>query len=77
MSVKCCFLHTGMVESPMAKKVSDPQGTLNLRGIPRSTLFRLKMAAAAEEKTVKDLILDLIEGKLHDLEKQGRLPKKS
>jgi len=54
---------------------TDTSGNLNLRGIPRTTLFRLKMAAAAEHRTVKDLVLDLIEGKIRELEKRGVLPK--
>jgi hypothetical protein len=33
------------------------------------------MAAAAEQTTVKDLVLDLIEKKLRELEKKGLLPK--
>lgn len=48
---------------------------LNIRDIPRDTLYRLKMAAAAEQTTVKDLVLDLIEKKLQELEKKGLLPK--
>jgi hypothetical protein len=48
---------------------------LNIRDIPRSTLYRLKMAAAAEEKTVKDLVLELVDQKIQDLEKKGLLPK--
>jgi hypothetical protein len=51
------------------------QGALNLRGIPKSTLYRLKMAAAAEHRTVKDLLLELIEGKIQELERKGVLPK--
>ena len=35
--------HSSFVMSPL----------VHVRNIPRSTLFRLKMAAAAEEKTVK------------------------
>ena len=38
-------------------------------------LFRLKMAAAAEHRTVKDLLLELIKGKIQELEKKGILPK--
>ena len=53
----------------------DEAAHLNIRDIPRSTLFRLKMAAAAEEKTVKDLVLQLIDTKLQELEKKGLLPK--
>ena len=33
------------------------------------------MAAAAEQKTVKDLVLELIERKIQELEKKGQLPK--
>jgi hypothetical protein len=57
------------------KKPKESDGTLNLRGIPRETIYRLKMAAAAEHRTVKDLILELVEEKIQDLEKKGILPK--
>ena len=60
----------------MPKKLpTDSPGNLNLRGIPRSTLYRLKMAAAAEQRTVKDLVLELIERRIQELEKKGLLPK--
>lgn len=39
-------------------------GALNIRDVPRDTLRRLKAAAALEGKTVKDLLLDLIEREL-------------
>ena len=58
-----------------AKPAADKPAHLNVRDIPRETLFRLKMAAAAEHKTVKDLVLVLVEGKIQDLEKKGLLPK--
>jgi len=32
-------------------------------------------AAAAEHRTVKDLLLELNEGKIRDMEKKGLLPK--
>ena len=65
-----------MVWFGMPKKTPvEIPANLNLRNIPRSTLFRLKMAAAAEQRTVKDLVLELIEGKIQDLEKKGILPK--
>jgi hypothetical protein len=53
----------------------DKPAHLNIRDIPRSTLYRLKMAAAAEEKTVKELVLELVDQKILDLEKKGLLPK--
>ena len=67
-----------MVESrpmPPAKRIDDKPASLNLRGFPRETLYRLKMAAAAEHRTVKDLLLELIEGKIREMEKKGILPK--
>lgn len=59
----------------MPLKPSDKPAHLNIREIPRETLFRLKMAAAAERKTVKDLVLELIHERLQELEKKGLLPK--
>jgi hypothetical protein len=57
------------------KNNPDKAAHLNIRDIPRSTLYRLKMAAAAEEKTVKDLVLELVDQKIQELEKKGILPK--
>lgn len=57
------------------KQASQPTAALNIRSIPRSTFYRLKMAAAAEEKSVTDLVLELIEQKIRDLEGKGLLPK--
>jgi hypothetical protein len=60
----------------MAKpNLEDHQGTLNVRGIPKETIFRLKMAAAAEHRTVKAFLLALIEERIQELEKKGSLPK--
>ena len=73
----CCFTHSGLVHfAPVKLKASkDAPGALNLRGIPKDLLYRLKMAAAAEHRTVKDLLLELIQGKIQELEKRGLLPK--
>ena len=57
------------------KPQAETPAHLNIRDIPRSTLFRLKMAAAAEQRTVKDLVLELIEGKIQELVRKGVLPK--
>jgi hypothetical protein len=57
------------------KNNPDKPAHLNIRDIPRETLFRLKMAAAAEQRTVKDLVLELVNGKIQELEKKGLLPK--
>jgi hypothetical protein len=55
--------------------IEKPAAALNIRDIPRDMFFRLKMAAAVEQKTVRDLLLELIEAKIQELEKKGLLPK--
>ncbi len=50
-------------------------GALNLRDIPKDLLYKLKMAAAAEHRTMKGFILNLIETRIQELEKKGLLPK--
>ena len=75
---KCYCLHeTALLHScPMAKRnPENHQGTLNIRGIHKDLIFRLKMAAAAEHRTVKGFILVLIEERIQELEKKGMLPK--
>jgi len=57
------------------KPPPEKPAALNIRDIPREMFFRLKMAAALEHKSVKELILDLVKEKLQDLEKKGLLPK--
>ena len=48
---------------------------LNFWGIPVATYYRLKMPAAVEHKSVKDLLLELIEGKILELERGGYRPR--
>ncbi len=61
---------------PMTKRNPyQHQGTLNIRQIPKDMIFRLKMAAAAEHRTVKGFILALIEERIQELERKGMLPK--
>ena len=57
------------------KRKQEETTALNLRGISVETYYRLKMAAAAEHKSVKDLLLEMIDGKIQELEKKGVLPK--
>ncbi len=60
----------------MARKgTPDHKGTLNIRGIPKETIYRLKMAAAAEHRTVKGFLLALIKERIQELERKGLLPK--
>jgi plasmid stability protein len=53
----------------------DHQGTLNIRGIPKDLVFKLKMAAAAEHRSVKGFLLALVEERIQELERKGLLPK--
>jgi hypothetical protein len=63
-------------EECMVTKASvEKPGNINIREVPRDLLARLKMAAAVERKTVKDVILELVQGKVQDMEKKGLLPK--
>ena len=60
---------------PMSRDSKDHQGTLNIRGIPKDLVYRLKMAAAAEHRSVKGFLLALVEERLQELERKGILPK--
>jgi hypothetical protein len=57
------------------KSLNEKPGNLNIREIPRDLLARLKIVAAIERKTVKDVILELAEGKIQEMERKGLLPK--
>ena len=60
---------------PLHRIPPKEMGALNLRDIPKDLLFKLKMAAAAEHRTVKGFIVNLIEDRIQELEKKGVLPK--
>jgi hypothetical protein len=50
-------------------------GTWIVRNIPADLMRRTRMASLAEQKTVRQLLIDLVEGHLAELEKKGLLPK--
>ena len=50
-------------------------GALNLRDVPTDLLYRVKLAAAVERRTLKDFLLALAEERIQELEKKGLLPK--
>ena len=60
---------------PMRRDSKDHQGTLNIRGIPKDLVYRLKAAAACEQRSVKGFLLALVEERLQELERKGILPK--
>jgi hypothetical protein len=50
-------------------------GTWIVRSIPSDLMRRTRMAALAERKTIRQLLIELVEGRLSDLEKKGLVPK--
>ncbi len=57
------------------KEKTDHQGTINIRGVPKDLIYRLKQAALVERRTVKGFLLTLAEERIQDLERKGLLPK--
>jgi hypothetical protein len=60
----------------MAKgKERDEVGVWNFREVPRDLIVKAKIEAAVENKSVKALLMDLVEAHWQELEKKGLLPK--
>jgi hypothetical protein len=53
----------------------DARGTWIVRDVPRDLMRRARGAAALQEKSVKGILIELMEGYLQELEKKGLLPK--
>jgi hypothetical protein len=61
---------------PMAKgKEQDEPGVWNFREVPRDIIVKAKIQAAVENKSVKALLMDLVEAHWQELERKGILPK--
>jgi hypothetical protein len=59
----------------VAKEKADPRGTWIVKDVPRELMHRMKVAAAVQRKSVKQLLFDLAEAHLQELERKGILPK--
>ena len=57
------------------KEKSEGTGTWIVKDVPRDLMHRVKVAAAIQRKTVKQLLFDLAEAHLQELERKGMLPK--
>lgn len=57
------------------KPGSEKTGTWIVRQIPSDLMIRTRMAALAERKTVRKLLMELVEAHLAELERKGILPK--
>lgn len=60
--------------SGKATKIETP-GTWIFKTIPRDLMQRAKIAAAVEGRTVKDMILSLVDAHLKEMEQKGQLPR--
>lgn len=65
---------------PMSKpekkdKQGEPRGVWIVRDVPRDVMRRARAAAALQGKSVKGILIELMEGYLQELEKKGLLPK--
>ena len=48
---------------------------LNLRGVPKDLIAKLKAAAALDHASLKDYVTTVLQHHVGDLEKEGLLPK--
>jgi len=60
---------------PKSKDPGERGGSWVFRDIPRPIMQRMKIAAAIEGKSLKQLLLDLSEAHLKEMEKRGIMPK--
>jgi hypothetical protein len=60
---------------PTKKDTPSQAGTWIVKEVPRDLMHRMKVAAAVEKKTLKQLLFELAEAHLADMEKKGLLPK--
>ena len=80
-SIACQLLYTWdaalWYESVMSKPKGHEKdaGSWVFREIPRDLMHKMKIAAAVERKSVKQLLIELSEAHIQELEKKGLLPK--
>lgn len=64
-----------MPKEQRKEKSVDTEGTWIVRDVPRELMRRARAAAALEGKSVKGILIELMEGYVQDLEKKGLMPK--
>ena len=62
------------VAAMKAKNQDDP-GVWNFREVPREAIVKAKIVAAVQGKSVKALLIDLVEACWLEMDKKGVLPK--
>ena len=58
-----------------SKSQDEIAGSWVFRNIPRDLMHKVKVAAAVERKSVKQLLIDLSRAHIEEMEKNGQLPK--
>lgn len=71
-NVNACATFRPMSKS---KDPEEPAGSWVFRDIPRDLMIKMKIAAAVQRKSVKQLLIDLSREHIEELEKKGLLPK--
>lgn len=56
-------------------KDRDEAGVWNFRNVPRDVIVKAKIEAAVQRKSVKALLMELVEAHWQELERKGLLPK--
>jgi predicted HicB family RNase H-like nuclease len=59
----------------MKSDTKEERTVLNLRGMPKDLIAKLKAAAALEHLSLKNYVAALLQHHVADLEKKGLLPK--
>ena len=59
----------------MKPDMKEETTVLNLRGMPKDLIAKLKAVAALEHASLKDYVTIILKHHVNDLEKKGLLPK--
>jgi hypothetical protein len=63
------------IAADMAKVEPQMTGTWIVKQVPQDLMRRARIAALAQNKTLRSLLMDLVEAHLTDLERKGLLAK--
>ena len=69
------YRHRRNIVPAMAKTAQGKTGTWIIKQVPRELMVRARIAAMTQGKTVRGLLMELVEEHLNELEKKGILPK--
>ena len=60
---------------PRSSQKKDEAGSWIVRDVPRHLMRRMKIAAAIQDTSIRQLLIDLSEAHLKEMEKKGQLPR--